>query len=741
MELGLLDSGTFAGYVLVVVAWAMWSSRRRQAADDFFLAGRRLPWGLIGLSLVASSVAVDHFLRVRGRGYTATLAQLGYEWIGAVAMVLAALLLLPRFLRRGVTTIPEYLEARYSAAARGLMALALLAVYVLAIIPAVLFTAATWVHQSLGLAPGAAIWAIGLVVGLYTIWGGLRAVVWVGLSNGLALLLAGTAVAALGFLALGGGQGLLPGVRVFFEQAGDALEVVKPLGHRELPWAGVLVGGLWVLQIFGWGIHQGSVQRTLGARSVADGQKGLLLGATLKLLLPVAVVVPTMVAFHGFADGLRQPHEAYPQIVYGIAPVGLRGLVLAAMFGALVSALDALLHSASTLLAVDVYQRYVRPGVPQAALVGVARAAIAAFVVFACLAAPQLGRLAGDWGVFAMVEHALGLVAPGIVAAVLVGMVSPRTPSQAAIGAMLLGPAFSVSFAMWCLKIDSHVAVLHQMAFAFLFSAAYMLVVTLVAPLREEEAAPGSECAVPSERPTGRRRRTLIPFATMILGGFLLGQGLFLGSYITLYQLADRYGWVTIPDLVHLVNAGVPTAIYFALGLWLMRSHAPSARRGRGPKPAPRRAKPGPDTWARRAAALLAAAVAGLHVYMFCLWVIPEWPPRDYWQGYDVNLSAVGTGQPVITVKPLDDEMGGPPAPPPGAAGDRVVTVYLTPLVIGIVAAVALLVGLAMLGRIPAAPGIAPEPMAKLDPAPSRWAPWWAAAIVACVVVLYWLIL
>jgi len=780
MEFVLLDYCAFIGYILVVVIFAMYMSRREESSEDYFLAGRKLTWWLIGISLIASNISTEHFVGMAGAGYDTGLAIASYEWTAAVAIVLVAIFLLPRFLRRGIYTIPEYLESRYCAGARGLMAFYMLSAYVFVIISAVLYAGAIGLDAVFGDAVRryveksnlqatldlegmlgeqwlliVSVWLIGIIAGVYTVWGGLKAVVWADLFNGLGLILGGVLVTVLGFLAvssnLGGGNGLAEGMSIFWQRAGDKLSTVKPWNHPEIPWVAVFIGGLWIPQMFYWGLNQFITQRALGAKSVSEGQKGMIFAAGLKLVMPFIIVFPGIMAFELFADQIADKDKAYPHMIQTILPAGLRGLMLAALFGAVMSSLDSMLNSASTIFTMDLYKRHVNRKASDRSLITLGRAMTALFVILACFWAPQLGWIAGGKGVFDYIQKTWGFITPGIVSVFFFGLFSKRTPSQAAIGAMLLGPAFY----MWCLKVMPGVAFLHHMAFTFIFCSVYMFLVTLLAPLGEEEAT--SDRALEGDRPTGLWQRWLIPFVTAILGAYMFGLALFHFSWITLYQVADGWGidasdW----DWVHFVNAGVPTAIYFGCALWLTRLPAPSIRLVTPAKTA-RPARALLRSVVAPAIAVLGAVVVGLHVYMFCLWIIPEWPAKDYWRGYHVNLSAVGTGQSVITVKPLEEETDDRPAPlpdptdpaasaqlpqPPMAIQekpeDRVIAVYLTPLLIGIASAVAMLIGLARLRRIPAAPEILPEATTKLDLTPSRMVPFWGALIIAGAALLYY---
>ena len=330
------------------------------------------------------------------------------------------------------------------------------------------------------------------------------------------------------------------------------------------------------------------------------------------------------------------------------------------------------------------------------------------------------------WGMIGLSLIAWPFIAPGVVAVFLFGLLFRRTPSRAATGALLLGPPVY----MWCLMaMPDNVASLHLMTFAFIFVCVYVSLVTLLTPLRHADASTEGDEAARPQRPAGLLANTLIPFGTAILGAYLLGQSLFRFSWITIYWYLDQWGLETFPDWVHFVNAGVPTALYFALALWLMRWPAPAARLVEPAKDArPRRSRF--RVLVARTAAVLAALFVGLHVYLFCVWIIHDRPREDYWQGYYVDLSAIGTVRPVITEKPLVEEETEPvPASEPepsDAAGDELPetgptvpppfvptpppepelpAVYATPLLIGLGSVLAFFILLECLRATSAASG------------------------------------
>ena len=380
-----LDLAAFAGFLLLVVGVSLYASRGRRDAAGYFLAGRNLPWWLIGFSLIASNISTEHFVGMAGRGYDLGLAIASYEWMAAVTLVLVGLFFLPRFLAAGIYTIPEYLEFRYDVRTRTLMAGFILAAYVLVALATVLYSGALALESIFGLDTGTGIWLIGILAGGYTIYGGLKAVVWSDLIQGVALLLGAVLVTVLGFRAIGG-------IGPFLEAADGKLHTVLPFNHPEMPWLAVFIGGLWIPNIFYWGLNQFITQRTLAARSLADGQRGLFLAGFIKLFIPFIIIFPGIMAAELFADQVTNPDQAYPVMMRELLPAGLTGIMFAALFGAVMSSLDSMLNSAATIFSVDLYKRHLRPEASSRRLMVVGRVTTGVLVVVACLWAPVVAR-------------------------------------------------------------------------------------------------------------------------------------------------------------------------------------------------------------------------------------------------------------------------------------------------------------------------------------------------------------
>ncbi len=466
MVLSGIDLLAFALFVAFIVGVSLYASRHEETSEDYFLAGRNLSWWLIGLSLIASNISTEHFVGMAGRGFELGLAIASYEWMAAVTLVLVSWVFLPRFLRSGIFTVPEYLEYRYGAAPQTLMASYMLVAYIVVALATVLYSGALALQAVFGVDTTLGIWMIGILAGVYTVYGGLKAVVWSDLIQGTALLAGGVLVTVLGLRAVGG-------LEAFLAANASRLHTVLPWDHPEMPWVAVFVGGLWIPNLYYWGLNQFITQRTLAARSLADGQKGILFAAALKLLIPFIIVFPGIMAYQLYGDTIPNPDLAYPTMIARILPAGLRGVMFAALFGAVMSTLDSMINSASTIFTMDLYRRWWRPAASASDLVRTGRIATAVVVLVGCLWAPAVGSFGS---IFNYIQMFWGFISPGIVAVFVWGILWWRVPAAAAMTAMLLGvPTYG--FLLWRYPT---VAFLHHMAITFVVLSAVIVTITLL---------------------------------------------------------------------------------------------------------------------------------------------------------------------------------------------------------------------------------------------------------------------
>ncbi|MFH1999564.1 MAG: sodium/solute symporter, partial [Planctomycetota bacterium] len=321
--LGGFDLVVIIAFFALVIGVSLWKSRREKSSEGYFLAGRGLSWWLIGLSIVAANISTEQMVGMAGQGAgDVGLAVSNWQLVGSVGIVVIALTLLPRFLRAGIYTMPEFLEYRYNVWTRSIMAVLTVVIYVVVLLAAVLYSGALTLHKLFDLSLVQGVWLIGALAAIYTTWGGLKAVAWADLFQGAGLLLGGIAVFVLGLDACGGWDD-------FTSCNSEKLHLILPADHAGLPWTGVL-SGMWIVIVYYCGLNQFIVQRNLAARSLRDGQLGVIFAGALWLLVPFVVVMPGIMAVQLYGNDLLKSDEAFPTLLQRLTPSGLRGFMFAA---------------------------------------------------------------------------------------------------------------------------------------------------------------------------------------------------------------------------------------------------------------------------------------------------------------------------------------------------------------------------------------------------------------------------
>ena len=478
MELGYFDIGSFVLFFLVVIGVSMYKSRQEVTGEDFFLASRGLLWPMIGLSLIAANISTEQIVGMAGQGAGSVgLAVASYEWMAAITLVIVAFFFLPRFLRSGIYTMPEYLDYRYNSTARSLMALYTMDIYVGVTISAVIYSGALTLHTVFDMGMWTGVWLIGSIAALYTTWGGLKAVAWADLFQGSALLIGGILVLFVGFSAVGG-------VGSFMTANADRLHMILPADDPVLPWT-ALVLGLWIPNFYYWGLNQYITQRTLAAKSLRQGQLGILLAAGLKLIIPFIVVFPGIIAFQLYGDQMATADAAYPTLIKNLIPTGVRGFIFAAIAGAVISSLASMLNSASTIFTMDIWKRHLKPETGPRELVTMGRIVTLVLVTIGCFIAPQLGNPKFQ-GIFNYIQEFQGFVSPGILAAFVFGMAVKKTPAAAGVTALVASPIiYGILF-----FVADDIAFLNRMAITFGGILLLMVLITWRRPLAGPKAMP-----------------------------------------------------------------------------------------------------------------------------------------------------------------------------------------------------------------------------------------------------------
>jgi SSS family solute:Na+ symporter len=491
MNIAPADLLVFVGFFIVVLGLSVWKSRRTggdQDSGDYFLAGRGLTWPLIGISIVAANISTEQMVGMAGLAAGSQgLAVSCWQLLGSVFIVLISFTLLPRFLRAGIYTMPEYLEYRYNRAARALMAVLTVVIYVAVLLPGVLYSGGVTLRAITDMNLVHAVWTIGCIGAVYATFGGLRAIAWADLVQGLALLAGGLLVFYLGLQAIGGWE-------KFTTHNSEKLHMVLPAGNKDLPWTGV-AGGMWIVMIYYCGLNQFIVQRNLAAKSLKDGQLGMIFAGGLWLLVPFAIVMPGLMAQQLFADKLTKTTDAaFPTMITQLVQPGLRGFIYAAIAGAVTSTLASLLNSASTVVTMDIYARNAGVESNQRKLVFLGRCLTVLFVIAGCLIAPMLDGERFK-GVFTYIQQFQGYIWPGVVAAFVMPFVLPRAPGSAGVAALVSGPIAYACFQFTEVTKDRpdglhHLHYLLQVLLSFGIVAAIMTILTLIKPLPEPKILP-----------------------------------------------------------------------------------------------------------------------------------------------------------------------------------------------------------------------------------------------------------
>lgn len=478
-----IDFVILAIYAVAIFGLAQWVSRDKggheKTSTDYFLASKALPWWAIGASLIAANISAEQIIGMSGSGYAIGLAIASYEWMAALTLLIVGKYFLPIFLRNNISTMPQFLEQRYGPSVRTLMAVFWLGLYVFVNLTSILWLGSIAVHTVAGVDQMTALIAIGVFALAYQLWGGLKAVALTDIVQVALLVTGGLIIVFLSLDKIGDGQGVLAGFGRLTAQFPEKFDMIlsKDNPHyKELPGLSVLFGGLWVMNISYWGFNQYIIQRALGAKDLAEAQKGIAFAAYLKLLMPVIVVVPGLAALI-LAPDLAKPDQAYPEMMK-LLPPGLLGLVFAALVAAIVASLAAKINSIATIFTLDIYAK-ARTDASEHHLVTVGRLAAVIAVIIGVIAAKPL--LGGADQVFQLIQEYTGFFTPGIVVIFMLGLFWKRATTASA----LVATAGSVILSI-ALKLGMpDLPFMNRVGLVFLLALGAAVLVSLVAPQKK----------------------------------------------------------------------------------------------------------------------------------------------------------------------------------------------------------------------------------------------------------------
>jgi SSS family solute:Na+ symporter len=486
VHLETLDIAILVVYAIGIFLLAQWVSREKgtheKNATDYFLASRALPWWAIGTSLIAANISAEQIVGMSGSGYVIGMAIASYEWMAALTLIIVGKWILPVFLKNGIYTMPEFLERRYSPAVRTVMAIFWLVLYVFVNLTSILWLGATAVSTVTGLDIQIAIVALGLFALAYALYGGLKAVALTDIVQVSLLVLGGLVITFMALDKIGGDAGVLAGFKTLTTRFPEKFDMIlsKDNPHyKELPGLAVLLGGMWMMNVSYWGFNQYIIQRGLAAKSVNEAQKGIVLAAFLKLLMPAIIVMPGIAALV-LSPGLTRPDQAYPSLM-AMLPSGFLGLVFAALVAAIIASLGSKINSIATIFTMDLY-RSIRPDTEQKKLVTIGRiTAIIAVIIGVAVTKPLLQSF--DQG-FQYIQDFTGFVTPGICVIFLLGLFWERTTATAAMVSALVTVLMSAAFWLWL------------PSYPFMNRVGWCFVVGMVVAIAISLATPRSETAL-----------------------------------------------------------------------------------------------------------------------------------------------------------------------------------------------------------------------------------------------------
>ncbi len=477
MRFSILDTVAFLSYCCIVIGLGLWLSRDKKGvkkdSKDYFLASKALPWWAVGASLIASNISAEQFIGTSGSGFVIGMGIASYEFMAAITLILVAAFFLPIYLHKGIYTMPQFLEMRFDRRVKNVMAIFWLAVFVFVNLTSILYMGALAVENMMGVNMIWGIIGLGLFALAYSIYGGLKAVAWTDVIQVVFLIAGGLITTYVAFKLLGNGS-VSSGIGELAERAPEKFDMILDKSnpsYKELPGLGVLLGGLWVANLYYWGCNQYIIQRALAAKSLNHAQMGLVFAGFLKILVPLIVVIPGIIAYVMTQDGtlvVNKPDEAYP-VLLALIPSGLRGLAFAALVAAIVSSLASMMNSISSIFTMDIYCAYFDKNASENKKVNVGRVTSFVALLIAAMVAPMLRNL--DQA-FQYIQEFTGFVSPGALAIFLAGFFYKKATSNGALAAALGTFIFSLAFKL----IFPEMPFLDRMGYVFLLCCAIIAI-------------------------------------------------------------------------------------------------------------------------------------------------------------------------------------------------------------------------------------------------------------------------
>lgn len=507
----------FIGFTALVAIISYYKTRTtvESSSDGYFLGGRSLTAGVIAGSLLLTNLSTEQIVGLNGSAYESGLSVMVWETLAAIAMVVTAMFLLPRYLKGGLTTVPGFLAKRFDVTTKTLTSILFLSGYVVVLLPVILYSGSLAISgmfdipERLGVTHTQSIWicvwGIGIIGSIYAVFGGLKAVAVSDTINAIGLLIGGILIPVFGLMMIGDGS-MLDGLSTLTSENPDKF---KSMGEATdpVPFYTIFTG-MMLVQLFYWGTNQQIIQRALGAKDLKEGQKGLLLASFIKILGPLIVVLPGLIAFHIFEGNLESADIAYPMLVKKVLPDAWLGFFAAVLFGAILSSFNSVLNSSVTLFGIDVYKEHINKEANEKTVVKYGKTFGVALAIASMFIAPLIAN-AGS--LFDYLQEINGIYSIPILTIIVIGYLTKRVPAIAAkvglisgcllyiISQFFMQPYFveralssakasgvTDEAALALVEVQAYPHFLDIMAILFLLNIAIMLVIGKVSPRSED---------------------------------------------------------------------------------------------------------------------------------------------------------------------------------------------------------------------------------------------------------------
>ena len=476
-------------YCIGIIGLATYVSRKEsgqeRSAEDYFLAGRSLPWWAIGASLIAANISAEQIIGMSGQGFVVGMAIAVWELTAAIALIVMAKFFLPLFLEKKIYTMPQFLEQRFDKRVSLVLSFFWLTVYVFINLTTVLWLGSLAINTLTGLSLLNGLIILAVLSLAYSLSGGLKAVAMTDIVQVVLLIFGGLAVSFIALGKISQGQGVIEGLSIVYTELPDKFDMILSpdnLSYQNLPGIWILIGaGVWIGHFAYWGFNQYITQRALGAKSIKEAQKGVMFAAYLKLLMPLVIVLPGICAAMLFPV-LEKSDQAYPTMM-SLLPNGLLGLTFAALIAAIVSSLASMTNSISTIFTMDIYKTFSSKEPSQAKLISTGRKAVVISLVTAVIVAqPLLGSFDS---IFQFIQNFTGLFTPGILVIFLVALFWKKATTLSVLVAAMSSLILSAAM----LNLLPDFSYIHRMGIVFFASAFGCYITSLIQGYQDQSKA------------------------------------------------------------------------------------------------------------------------------------------------------------------------------------------------------------------------------------------------------------